>query len=190
MPNLVRFLPTGRRRSEGGSTIVELLIALSILSVGLLAHGSLTLSSMTQSELNRERRLALEGLRSQLEQMRAWDFRQCYSAFDLSSANDPPGAPGSQFDILGLEPVSPGGRVGRVLLPTAPNPSGTPPTALREDLSQPDIGLPADLDGDGAIDNLPKDDSYVRLPVRVEARWRGVSGEQQMIIATWLGGQP
>ncbi len=163
------------------------MIALSVLSIGLLAHGLLTVNSLTQSGLNRERRLALEGLRSQLEVMRSWDFSECFQAFDPSTSNDPPGAPGARFDVLGLEPTRPGDRVGSIVFPVGPDLLGSTDPVLREDLADPALGLPADLDGDGSIDNLPKNERYVRIPVILEAKWQGVRGEHSVRVATWLG---
>ncbi len=160
-------------------------MALALLAVGLLTHASLTVSGHRQGRSNAERRLAWEGLRTQVARLRDWDLADCYTAFDDSSANDPPGAPGSDFDVPGLEPIS--GSVGRVLVPASPASDGSGAIVLREDLVQPAFGLPLDLDGDGVLDDQPKDTLYRRLPVRLEVRWRGVHGEQSLGMTTWLG---
>jgi hypothetical protein len=46
--------------------------------------------------------------------------------------------------------------------------------------------MPADLDGDGVIDDQPKDKTYIHLPVMVEVRWVGQLGPQRLRLTTWL----
>jgi len=177
------------QRSEGGFGYVELLIAMSALIVAMLAHAGLTVSTHAQNSLNQERRLALEGLRGQLDRMRTVEFKHAFATFDTVTTNDPPGAVGPNFAIAGLNP-SPSdgdGFVGRVIFPVAP-PASDPsaPPVLREDVVNAEMGMPADLDGDGVVDDQPKDEGYLYLPVIVEARWRSIVGEQRMHIMGWL----
>ncbi|MHC5012591.1 MAG: hypothetical protein ACYTG6_16865 [Planctomycetota bacterium] len=42
---------------------------------------------------------------------------------------------------------------------------------LREDVVAPEFGLPADLNGDGRIDDQPRDDDCIALPVIVTFQW-------------------
>jgi hypothetical protein len=57
---------------------------------------------------------------------------------------------------------------------------------LREDVKNTALGMPRDLDGDGLIDDKPKDASYIHLPVIVEVRWEGRMGPQTTRLVTWL----
>jgi hypothetical protein len=61
---------------------------------------------------------------------------------------------------------------------------------LREDMSHPDFLLPADLNGDGTIDDRSHDADYVFLPVRVTFRWPhpGQEGGEQFTSVSWLRG--
>lgn len=180
-----------RPSSIRGVTQIEVLVALSVLTIGLLAHASLVVNGHTNLRLNQDRRLALEGLRLQLERLRDFEFADCFGAFDEAAGNDPAVAPGPHFDIPGLQPsaADADGRVGRIVFPVAiPSVSAGLEPALTESVENPRLGMPADLDGDALIDDLPKDDTYVRLPVLVEARWEGPSGEQVARLRTWLVG--
>jgi len=186
---------SGPRLSPGsdaccGFSAVEILIAISILAIGLMAQASLALSHSNQTRLNREFRAALEGARAKIEVLKEHDFKTVFAAFDASTRNDPPDAPGPGFALHGLSPVhrDPDGLVGKVRFPV-----GSPPAnwthqdpVLREDLDDDLFGLPRELDGDGAVDSHPKDERYIHLPVVVEVRWRGVSGNQILRLTTWL----
>ena len=59
----------------------------------------------------------------------------------------------------------------------------------REDSSDLDYGLPADLNGDGATDVDPRDDDYEALPVVVYFVWEGRGdATREMRLFTWLKG--
>ncbi|MBN2489553.1 MAG: hypothetical protein JXQ29_01725 [Planctomycetes bacterium] len=185
--------PEGGRRSRGacgGFSLVELVVSFTVLTIGLLAQGALTISHYNQSQFNRELRLALGAAQQQIEILRNHDFRTVFAAFDGSTANDPPSTPGPHFEVPGLSAVEgdPDGLPGRIRFPVGSPPvsASTSDPVLREDLDEPAMGLPCDLDGDGLIDDLPKDTSYIHLPVIVEVRWRGKSGNQVLRLATWL----
>jgi hypothetical protein len=74
-------------------------------------------------------------------------------------------------------------------------PPPTPPTSggagvLREDLSLPRFGLPADLNSDTHVDGESRDTDYLMLPVVVHVRWRSrVGGVQELQLPTWLRGE-
>ena len=181
---------TRKRRAQHGFSLLDVMVTVSVLAIGLLAQASLTVSSYSQTLLNRERRLAMEGARSQLEILKGRELATVFAAYDASTTNDPPDAPGPDFDVPSLQPVAgdPDGHVGRVIFPVGepPETSGTFDPVLREDLSDTAMGMPADLDGDGAIDANPKDGTYIHLPVTVEVEWAGKVGRQTLRITTWL----
>jgi len=179
-----------RNAGQRGITTVEMVIALAVLAVGMLAQASLTITHANQTHLNKEQRLALQGARAQLEVLKNYDFATVFGAFDELTFNDPPNAQGPDFDVRGLnpDPDDPDGKVGRVYFPVGPAPTGSPVPGpvLREDQQNNWFGTPADLDGDGAIDDQPKNTSYIHLPVVVEIRWHGKSGTHTLRLTTWL----
>ncbi|MEQ8764182.1 MAG: hypothetical protein RL885_09655 [Planctomycetota bacterium] len=182
-----------RNRDQTGTSAVEVLMAITTFAIAFLTLAAMTTTAKSQTKMNAERRVALEAAQEQIEQLKNTPFEAVYRLFDGSAHND--GAlqsPGDQFDVEGLEP-SPDdtdGRCGRIILPTrVPPPDGEgnqPPPYLWERFSDVKLGLPADLDGDGLIDDSPKDGSYMHLPVRVEVRWTGAVGEQSLSVSTWL----
>ena len=62
-------------------------------------------------------------------------------------------------------------------------------TTLREDLPLPRFGLPADLNGDGKIDDLSHAEDYSTVPVIVTFHWTSSLGaEEEMRLSTWIWG--
>jgi type II secretory pathway pseudopilin PulG len=176
-----------RRDAEGGFGLIEVVAAFAVLAIGLLSHAFLTTAGHLHQRHVDESRLALQAARSQIEEIWSGNFATLFVAYDESTDNDPPfdPAPGPHFDVFGLSPspADPDGRVGRVRFPVA---SVGGEWVLREDLDMPQLGLPFDLDGDGAIDSGAKDDTYVHLPVLIEIRWSGAAGEQVLRVPTWI----
>ena len=167
--------------------MIEIVFAMSILTVGFLAQSSLTVTQHKQHRLNLEHRVALKAIRDQVTLLRGVAFESVFASFDKNPSNDPTFAPGPHFDVDELEPdpADVDGRVGRVIFPTL-KPTSTAAPVLREDYADASMGMPADLDGDGLIDAQAKDENYIHLPVVIELRWRGVLGPQTSRIATWL----
>ncbi len=182
--------PARDRKGQRGFSLLDVAITVSVVAIGLLAQASLTISSYSQTALNKERRLAMQGVRSQLEVIKGMELANVFAAFDESTDNDPADAPGPHFDIKGLRPI-PGdadGHVGRVVLPVGdpPESSESSDPVLREDVSDTLMGMPYDLDGDGIIDSLPKNGTCIHLPVTIEVEWTGKIGRQILQLTTWL----
>src|SRR4030095_7848795 len=109
----------------------------------------------------------------------ATDFQKVLASYDVEAANDPCGpgtAPGAYFAVPNL--VAPEGvaetQVGEIVFPTVGS-------ALREDVTIPELGMPCDLNGDGTIDSLDHSRDYRILPVLVRVRWK--SGETSESLA-------
>jgi hypothetical protein len=61
--------------------------------------------------------------------------------------------------------------------------------ALRESAVAPRYGLPADLNGDGAVDGASRGDDYRSIPVVVRLRWqRAGRTAHEIVLGTWLRG--
>ncbi len=97
------------------------------------------------------------------EQIHAMDATTVFTTFI--------GAP--NFDVTGLGAVADDadGLVGEILFPSVGG-------ELREDVVDASLGMPRDLNGDGAIDALNHADDYIILPITIRIRWMGVSGRQ------------
>ena len=170
-------------RSAGGFTLLELAIATSVLLIGFGALVSTLVASSSLGATNREEQIALEAARSAIEELKGEDFEQAFVRFNATQADDPGlgASPGSGFPIalLNVRPGDPDGFCGEILFPG----DGT---VLREDFVDADLGLPRDLNLDGAIDALDHADDYLLLPVRVRIRWTGEDGLRQIDLVTTL----
>ena len=89
--------------------------------------------------------------------------------------------------------VSPSGLHGfHVLVDVPAAPLGadlTGPPVLREDLFVDAFALPADLNGDGTIDDEAHDSDYMAIPIRVSVRFSHSDGKfEEFKIGAWLWG--
>lgn len=169
-------------RARAGFTVVEVLITLAILLVALRITVQ-TLASVNQlSPTNRETAIATQGAQNLLEELRAAPFQTLFVRYNDRPDDDPgvPGtAPGASFDVPGLQPRpgDPDGRVGRIEFPAIAG-------ELREDADDRDLGMPRDLNGDGAEDGADHASDYTILPVRVWIEWSGRSGDRAVQMHT------
>jgi len=165
------------------------MLGLMILTVG--AGGSLTsvIASMRVGQINRETALAQLAARGAMEALLLTDFEEVFASYNETAADDgglAQPAIGANFAIAGLSPQEgdPDGLPGRVVFPLM---GGVPREQLREDVFDPFLGMPHDLNGDGAIDALDHSLDYVILPVRVVVEWKGAGGvERTMGFETFL----
>lgn len=141
-------------RRQGGS-LVEVVMGLTILTVGLLSIMVSLLSahsSVRSTALEDQAWLALEDTR---EQMRGWDFSRLYADFD-----------GRQFKTEQLRGSS--GDPGIIEV-----------TCYVNELTVPAVfGRIADLDGVGGLETADCSTSYKLLPVELSLTWEGDDGEQ------------
>ncbi len=72
----------GFRRGTAGFTMVETLIAITLLTIGLVSIGVLVVSSTRQTELEDDRQRVLESARNLLEQVKASDPQLIVQTFD------------------------------------------------------------------------------------------------------------
>ena len=59
---------------------------------------------------------------------------------------------------------------------------------LREDVVDASVGMPRDLNADGAVDAFDHADDYVLLPVSVRLEWRDASGDRNVEVDILLAG--
>lgn len=145
-----------------------------VLVVALLGlFGAITSSAML-GESSTETTIATQGAQQALERLHGETLEDVYATFTLNP----------NFPVAGLD-VRAGdldGMVGAIEFPVTVG----PPPALREDLDDPDFGMPLDLNGDGVIDAADHADDYIVLPVRVRVAWTGLSGERAIELETIL----
>lgn len=192
------------RSAHRGLTVVEVVIALSVLVVAASLFGQLLVSTTRMRRSNREAVLATEAARIVIEQMRNRDFLEIYVTYNQDPADDPGGpgtAPGNRFPVEGLEPLasSPGGLQGLIRFPDQQittggsmggklggSGGGTGGTSwqVRETTVDEGLGTPRDLNGNNVIDTADHSTDYLILPVRVQVEWSGVGGERRIEIVT------
>jgi hypothetical protein len=124
-----------------------------------------------------------------LERIQAEAFPEAFRRFNGSAADDPGGAntrSGNTFAVPGLSARrdDPDGQPGEVVFPTL----DAAPGQLIESVNMASLGMPRDLNGDGAIHaTADYSTSYVLLPVLVRVRWEGAAGRRKSSCAPCWG---
>lgn len=174
---------TCARRRRAGFTLIEVIASSAVLVIGCLGLSSAITSSSRLMELNRERTLAHEAARAQMEALEGAEFGQVFALYNASTADDPNGAgtgPGANFAVAGLNAQrdDADGLPGEIVFPTV----GSLGLQLTESFGDARLGMPSDLNGDGLVSAGAMTGSYRILPVRVRVRWRGPSGNSVLEI--------
>jgi len=170
-------------------TIVELMTAVAVLVIAMLSASRAIVASIQLSSSNQLLAIANEAARREVEILRGETLSGVFARYDGLAADDPGGAgtaPGASFAVPGLAPVAgdADGMVGEIVFNTA----AAAPGVLREDLANSAIGMPRDLNLDGAIDAANHAADYRILPVLVRLTWRGTRSRQVLSVRTILGG--
>ena len=165
-------------RARRGITLIEVMLAVSVMSIALTSFIVGILSSSVATETSHEATIAQEAVRRMVETLQAADFTEVYALFNANGADDPDGAgtaPGNGFVVDGLQVLSgdADGLAGEIRFPTADK-GGV--LVLREDLVSTVFGTPRDLSGDGVVDDEDHSGDYQLLPVWVRVQWTGKSG--------------
>ena len=172
---------SARRR---GITLVEVMIAVVILTVccGMLTNT--IVATVTHSQVKREQAVAVEAARGVIEDMHNGEFPFLFALYNADPTDDPAGegtAPGKHFDVPGLDAAVDDldGLVGEVILTAEAAP-------MLETTEWEELGLPRDLNGDLEIDDEDHSGDYLVLPVKVLLRWEGRAGIRQFEMSTML----
>jgi hypothetical protein len=174
------------RTASAGFTMVEVAVASFLVLVALAGLSSAVVSSLRLGSSNDELARAESAARQMVERLEDAPFAQIFASFNEDADDDPGGAgtvSGAAFAVAGLDPRAndADGMCGRILFPTDAG------GALREDVFRPSLGMPRDLNGDGAEDDQDHSDDYLVLPVSVLVEWTGISGASRLQLDILLG---
>jgi hypothetical protein len=156
---------------------LEVTLAMSVLVVAMLAVSATTLRVHALRRQNRERSVAENAVRMIAERIQSVSRLARNDpagwAQHMIAAFAPGGQIGNKFDLFELTPVDAASSVGSITFVTNEN--------LTDGALHAQLGMPRDLDGDGAINNPNVGNRARLLPVIVRARWKGVSTDQEVV---------
>jgi hypothetical protein len=157
-----------------GFTLIELAIATSILMIGIVSALSASSQMHALRQVNRERTLAQNAVRSISERLHAAShgFSDDPTTWcdELLALYGPGGSIGAEFDVTGLAAPEEDERVGEIRILTDER--------LTDAEIGRDLGMPRDLNGDGDVTDADVSGSARILPVTITLRWRGENGLQ------------
>ena len=138
---------SGKRRREQGFALLEVMVAIMVMLVALLGLSSLLVWNSRSQETVEQEAIVTNVLRSVAERVRGAPFTACAATY--------------QDFAFGIDELDGDGTI-TVFLDETDNSSDA--------LS---LGLPRDLDGDGAASNTDVSGSYALLPVKISVSWPG-----------------
>lgn len=170
-------------RPRAGYSLIEVLLAILVLSGGTLVLSKTLAASVGVADATRERSAALEAARRVLEELQDETFSEVFARYNATPDDDPAGAasPGAGFAVEGLSALESDadGMVGEIVFPVQGG-------ELREDVELFALGMPRDLDGLNGIDDADHSGDYALLPVLVRVVWRGSDAPMQVELRTIL----
>jgi type II secretory pathway pseudopilin PulG len=164
-------------RPEAGFSLVQVILAATVLTLAALSLSAVQISSMALSATNRETAHARQAARQVLEEIGTVPADEVFATFNTAPSDDPEGAgtaPGPTFSI----PTDTGPMQVDVVFP------GSSGAVLREDVTDTELGMPRDLNGDGTVDDVNHAGDYLLLPVRIRVTWQGVTGTRSFEMHT------
>ena len=186
---LSRPLAGPARSRERGMSMAEVMIAMVIIAVALLALMSFINSSGQMQDDSRERTLAYNAARQKIEDMRQlitpktiYSFYNSIQAASWFRVDDLPAGVGPNRPSL-TDPTQPSiPAQGRILFPDAGLGGGVLEVLSTDGQLQKALGLPKDLNGDGTItkDTVTIDQILI-LPVMIRIEWRNHNGRTSKV---------
>lgn len=175
-----------KAQGQGGFTMIEAVVGMAVFVVGFMALSQLVFVQHRTVVGSRERMQATRAAEALMERMAAESFGDLFRKYNEATTDDvglPNAAPGKHFTVADLHPVpwDPDGKVGEIIFPTVGIGNQE---QLREDVVDPELGMPRDLNGDGVIDSLNHAADYEILPCRIEVQWNGIGGPQKVSFVT------
>lgn len=171
--------------ARSGFSLVDVCLSMALLVVGLGVLIGSTFSAMKLDQVNASTALANQALRGMCEEMQAMPIDEVLDSYVLRGDEDER-ARDAKLARLTLRDPALASRAGKKPVAAARFPLDGDGRTLREDLDLPALGLPRDLDGDGAIDSADKRATFRILPVVLELDWEGPSGPQHLQVSSVL----
>ncbi len=171
-----------RPAGAGGFTLLELLMAMSLFSVvaaAMMACFSRCSTSDVSSDENITARSAATRIMDSIRDYASSSFEDTFAYYNSDPFDDPDGYGTAAGGVFTVEELSSAEETASAQI-QFPEVDGY----LREDVDDPDLGLPKDLNGDGIIGEEPVDSTYKLLPVRVVITWSGVGGQRTYSVVT------
>ncbi|MDF1801023.1 MAG: prepilin-type N-terminal cleavage/methylation domain-containing protein [Planctomycetota bacterium] len=178
-----------RRSGAGeGFSLIEVVVALAVVSVGLLGFSKAILDAMVLNQTNRESGLARRSAQAILADIEATAFDEVFARYNATVADDL----GAGDHLLGVFPVvglrlrddEADGFAGDITFPASFTFGGQ--LQLREDFNDSSFGMPRDLNLDGVVDGADHSADYKLLPVLVRVAWQGRAGQAKVEFRTVL----
>ena len=176
------------RQRRAGFTLLDVMMAAVVLAVAISGLSGAILVAMSLNRVNRDTAIAQQAARQAIEQLEGRTFNEVFAAYNGNVGDDAgllAPAVGAGFAVAGLQPLvgDADGLCGRVMFPVT---TVGAVEQLREDVVDAALGMPADLNGDGAIDALNHAVDFRLLPVRIRIEWLGSVGPRQIDFETIL----
>ena len=161
-------------------------MSIAVMIIGVSALASTVVTGSALNQVSHETEIARKAIQTQIDAMRSATFGEVFALYNGVGGDDPGGAntaPGRNFAVLGLNPLpgAAGGVAGQVTFPSVG-------PQLFENAADTTVGMPRDLNLDGAVDALDHAGDYMILPVRVRVQWQGASGPRTVELQTQLSG--
>lgn len=151
-----------------GFTMLEIMIALFVGAVAIMALLSAMSSIMRLTDSNHQRITAVNIARQRLSELQNSSFQTIYSTYGPSSSFNK-----STFTDLD-------GGTCQYIFPS--NSAGQ----LDETVVDADLGMPQDLNGNGTAADTNVSTTYKVLPVRVLITWNTIDGPKEIKLNTML----
>lgn len=151
--------PILRARADGFS-LVELIIGIALFTVAFMGLGALFVMNNRSSVLAVEETIAANAFRTMAERIRSTPFENVAATYQ-----------GHSFTVADLDGT------------------GTVEVFVDETTSSAEgdeLGLPRDLDGDGAATSVNVGGDYQLLPIRIEVAWVNDDGPQTRSLSLLL----
>lgn len=160
---------SGMKR-RAGMSLVEIMIALAVISLTLLAMLSLITSSGKMQDDATGRTMAYNAARQKIEDMRAEVFAEVYARFNSITSDNPTSgtSPGDTFTVAGLAAGPNNAPQGLITFPEST--AGKLTEAPSDPVLAEQLGMPKDLNRDGDTTDTSVVE-YSILPVKIEVRW-------------------